>query len=143
MLNAENARQAEANALLRTREGSSMKRYFFFAILFPPAFMNTLLTVARPPDLLHYFLAGYFVAMVPALLIALLDGVLERKPAAVRAGFCALIALMSMPVMFFAFNAASAWQAAQLSLCAAVTGFICTMAFVQLSNRFPVLREQV
>ena len=44
-----------------------MKRHFFFATLFPPLFMNTLLVAAKPGDLLHYFLTGYFVAIVPAL----------------------------------------------------------------------------
>jgi hypothetical protein len=120
-----------------------MKRYFFFAMLFPPAFMNTLLAVARPADLLHYFLAGYFVAIAPALLIALIDGILERRPAPLRAGFAALIALISTPALFLAFDAATAWQAAQLSACAGIVGFLCTMAYVQLTSVFPRLREQM
>ncbi len=118
-----------------------MKRYFFFATLFPPAFMNTLLVVARPTDLLQYFLAGYFVAMVTALLIALIDGVLEKRPAPVRAGYAALSALVSMPAMFLAFEAATAWHAVQLSVCAGVVGFLCTMAYVQLTGVFAMLRD--
>jgi hypothetical protein len=142
MLNAKSARRAAANAISSSREGSSMKRYFFFAVLFPPAFMNTLLVFAQPAGLLQYYLAGYFVAIVPALLIALFDGIFERRSAPMRAAVCALAALVSMPALFLAFDVATAWQAAKLSLCAGVTGFICTMAYVQLTGVFPRLREQ-
>lgn len=119
-----------------------MQRYFFFAILFPPAFMNTLLVSARPDSLMHYFLAGYFVAIVPALAIGFVDGVLSHKPAAMRAACAAACGLLITPALFLSFDAATAWQAVQISVCAALTGFICTMAHAQLGAVFPRLREQ-
>lgn len=120
-----------------------MQRYFFFATLFPPAFMNTLLVSARPDSLFHYFVAGYFVAIVPALAIGFADAMLSDKPAVARAGCAAACGLLIAPALFLAFDAATAWQAAQISVCAALTGFICAMAYAQLGVVFPrILREQ-
>ena len=53
-----------------------MKRFFFFALLFPPALMDLMLVLAHPVSLPRYFLSGYVVAAVPALLVALVDEVL-------------------------------------------------------------------
>lgn len=119
-----------------------MKRYFFFAALFPPMFMNTLLTAARPADLLHYFIAGYFVAMVPALMAAFADALLEDRRAALRAAACAACGLILTPALFLGFEAANAWQAVQLAVCAALAGFICAMAYIQLAGRFPLLQDK-
>jgi glucose uptake protein GlcU len=119
-----------------------MKHYFFFAALFPPVFMNTLLVSARPVDLLHYFLAGYFVAMVPALTAAFIDAMLEHKPAVMRAGCCALGALVTAPVLFLAFESATAWQAIQIAICSGLAGFIGTMAYIQLAAVFPKLQDK-
>lgn len=120
-----------------------MKRYFFFAALVPPAFMNILLASARPTDLLQYFIAGYFVAIVPAMTMAFVDAVFAHKRAVVRAGYAAACGLVMTPVLFLAFDAAAPWQAAQISVCAALAGFICTMAYVQITAVLPILREQV
>jgi hypothetical protein len=143
MLNAKSAmRSSENGLLLSLGEAFPMKRHFFFATLFPPLFMNTLLVAAKPGDLLHYFLAGYFVAIVPALTMAFIDAVFEDKPAVHRAGCSAICGLVATPLLFLAFEAATAWQAIQISVCAGLVGFICTMAYIQLTRAFPKLREQ-
>jgi len=118
-----------------------MKRYFFFAALFPPMFMNTLLVSARPADLLHYFIAGYFVAIVPALAAAFVDAILEHKPPVMRAGYCALCALVTTPALFLAFEA-TAWQATQIAVCAGLAGFICAMGYVRLAAVLPWLQDK-
>ena len=120
-----------------------MKRYFFFALLFPPAFMNLLLTVARPADLLHYFLAGYFGAILPALTIAFIDGILESGSAPVRAGWSGLVGFVLTPVPFLAFESATAWQAAQIAVCGGIVGFLCTMALIQFADAWTLLREMI
>lgn len=120
-----------------------MKRYFFFALLFPPAFMNLLLTVARPADLLQYFLAGYFVAILPALMIAFLDGILESRSAPVRAGWSGLVGFVLTPAPFLAFESATAWQAAQIAVCGGIVGFLCTMALIQIAGAWNAMGERI
>lgn len=106
-----------------------MKRYFFFALLFPPAFMNLLLVQAHPDNLARFLLAGYVVAIVPALLVALTDELLERRSLGIRATGCMLTALISAPL----FLATPSLQAAPIGVFAAIVALICFVAF----NRRP------
>ena len=75
-----------------------MKRLFFFALVFPPGVMDLLLIHARPSRLAIYFIAGYVIEIIPALLIALTYEISERKSPLVRAGWCALAGFVLTPI---------------------------------------------
>lgn len=107
-----------------------MKRYFFFALFYPPAFMNLLLLQAQPDSFVHYFLSGYVVSIVPALLTALADEFLERRNLCVRAAGCMLVGFLSAPVAL----ASHSMQVVQLAVFGAIVSFICFAAYHRLTR---------
>ena len=125
-----------------------MKRYFFFALFFPPAFMDLMLVAARPANLMSYFIAGYVVAIVPAVLIAFVDEMFERHSLSVRAASCGLaggflsVALFSLAAIA---NGAipSVWQALQVIACGAVVGAICVLTFCRMAETRVKARTRV
>jgi mannitol-specific phosphotransferase system IIBC component len=105
-----------------------MKRYFFFVLFFPAAFMNLMLVQASPTNLVKYFLAGYVVAVLPAMLMALIcDAATNRSPA-FKAGWCAVAAFITSPLML-AWAGLSPWRCLQVSAFGAVAGFLSVMIF--------------
>ena len=124
-----------------------MKRYFFFALLFPPAFMNLTLVAARPANLAFYLIAGYVAATVPAMLIALLDEALARRRPAVRASWCGLAGGLGSLATFwlpgFSTGAVpSLWQSLEITAFGSIAAFLCVVAFCKMSRlRVPVRPE--
>jgi hypothetical protein len=110
-----------------------MKRIFFFALLFPPALMDLMLIALRPTSVSRYFIAGYIVAIIPAMVIAVLDEALQGHSAADRAGYGACAAFASAPVPLWFLGQGNAWLCVQAGCFAAVAAFICIIAFAKLS----------
>jgi hypothetical protein len=107
-----------------------MKRYFFFALLFPPAFMNLTLIQAHPASLPYYFIASYVIATIPALLIALTDEALRPRTLSSRAVWCALAGFVATPIpMWFVQSEAGVWPLLQSGCFGALAAFFCTVAF--------------
>ena len=116
-----------------------MKRYFFFALFFPPAFMNLTLVAARPDHLAFYLVAGYVAAILPAMLIALLDEALERRKPATRAGWCGLAgglgSIASFWIPGFSTGAVPGlWQSLEISAFGGIAAFLCVVAFCKMSR---------
>ena len=114
-----------------------MKRYFF-CLVFPPAFMDLLLVAARPANLMSYFVAGYVVAIVPAVLIAFVDDV--RAPQPFRqggivqpGGWFLAVALFSL-VGISERSHSSVWQSLQIIACGAVVAAICVLTFCKIGE---------
>ena len=76
-----------------------MKRYFFFVLFFPAAFMNLMLVQASPSSLVKYFLAGYVVAVLPAMLMVLICEMATNRSPTYKAGWCAVAAFITSPLM--------------------------------------------
>ena len=116
-----------------------MKRYFFFALFFPPAFMNLTLVAARPENLAFYLIAGYVAATVPAMLIALLDEALERRKPADRASWCGLAGGLSTLATFWlpGFSTGAVpglWQSLEITAFGSIAAFLCVVAFCKMSQ---------
>lgn len=119
-----------------------MKRHFFFALVFPPAFMDLMLVQTRPSNLAAYFVAGFVIATVPALLVALIDEALIRHSLTVRAAWCAVAAFASTPFAFWFFesNAPSLPGYLQTGGTGALVAFLCVVAFARITaTRKPAL----
>jgi|SRR5215213_5885336 hypothetical protein len=116
-----------------------MKRYFFFALFFPPAFMDLMLVAARPANLMSYFVAGYVVAIVPAVLIAFVDEMFERHSLSVRTALCSLaggflsVALFSLAGIANG-GISSVWLLLQIIACGAVVAAICVLTFCKMGE---------
>lgn len=117
-----------------------MTRYFFYVLVFPPAFMNLMLVQAAPANLVRYFLAGYLVAAVPAVAIALTDEMLARMSVARRAGWCALVGLLAAPVAMGLFADLSLLGKVQASLSGGLAAFLCALTFAKLARRLAVAK---
>jgi hypothetical protein len=113
-----------------------MRRYFFYVLVFPPAFMNLMLVQAAPGNLARYFLAGYLVAAAPAVTIALTDEMLSRASAAQRAGWCGLVGLLGAPVAMGLFADLSLLGKVQASLCGGLAAFLCALTCTRLVRGF-------
>jgi hypothetical protein len=111
----------------RLAEGN-MKRFFVFGLVFPPAFMNLMLVQASPSNVMKYFIAGYVVAALPAMLIALICEAATNRSPAYKAGWCAVAAFVSSPLML-AWAGLSPWRCLQVGAFGAIAGFICVMMF--------------
>ena len=116
-----------------------MKRYFFFALFFPPAFMNLTLVAARPDNLAFYLVAGYVAATVPAMLISLLDEALARRKPATRAGWCGLAGGLTTLAMFWlpGFSTGTVpglWQSLEITAFGGIAAFLCVVAFCNMSR---------
>lgn len=111
-----------------------MKRLFFFALLFPPALMDLMLVLAHPVSLPRYFLSGYVVAAVPALLVALVDEVLAQRSLTDRAGYGAFVAFVSAPVLLRLLEPVGMLRMLQIGSFAAIAAFICVVAFGKFSQ---------
>ena len=116
-----------------------MKRYFFFALFFPPAFMDLMLVAARPANLMSYFVAGYVVAIVPAVLIAFVDEMFERHSLSVRTASCSLAGGFLSVALFSLVGIAngaipSVWQSLQIIACGAVVAAICVLTFCRMGE---------
>jgi hypothetical protein len=105
-----------------------MKRYLFFVLFFPAAFMNLMLVQASPTNLVKYFLAGYVVAVLPAMLMALICEVATSRSPAYKAGWCAAVAFITSPLML-AWAGLSPWRCLQVAAFGAVAGFLSVMIF--------------
>jgi len=106
-----------------------MKRYCFFVLFFPAAFMNLMLVQASPSNLVQYFLAGYVVAAVPATLMALIcEAATNRSPAS-KAGWCAVAGFITSPLMLAWAADLSPWRCLQVATFGAVAGFLSVMIF--------------
>jgi hypothetical protein len=105
-----------------------MKRYFFFVLFFPAAFMNLMLVQASPSNLVKYFLAGYVVAVLPAMLMALICEMATNRSPAYKAGWCAIAAFITSPLML-AWAGLSPWRCLQIGAFGAVAGFLSVMIF--------------
>ena len=124
-----------------------MKRYFFFALFFPPAFMNLTLVAARPENLALYLVAGYVAATVPAMLIALLDEALERRKPAVRASWCGLAGGLSTLATFWLPGLSTGavpglWQSLEITVFGGVAAFLCVVAFSKMSRVRVLVRPE-
>src|SRR4051812_11355632 len=86
------------------REREAMARYFFYILLFPPALMNLLLVQTHPSNLARYMIAGYVLAALPAMAVALTDELCARASNAVRAAWCGLTGLLVSPMVVAAFQ---------------------------------------
>jgi hypothetical protein len=76
-----------------------MKRFLVFALLFPLGLYTALFALVLPTRRLGcIFIAMYVLGIVPALLIAIVDEVAERKTWFVRAGCCALAGFVLTPI---------------------------------------------
>jgi hypothetical protein len=105
-----------------------MKRYFFFVLFFPAAFMNLMLVQASPSNLLQYFMAGYVIAAVPAMLMALICEAVANRSPAYKAGLCAIAAFIASPLML-AWAGLSPWRCLQIGAFGAVSGFLSVIIF--------------
>jgi hypothetical protein len=77
-----------------------MKRFLMFALLFPLGLYVSFFALMQPTRRLGYILiAMYLLGLVPALLIAIVDEVAERKAWFVRAGCCALAGFILTPIL--------------------------------------------
>jgi hypothetical protein len=77
-----------------------MRRFLIFALLFPLGLYASYFALMQPTRRLGYMLiAMYVVELVPALLIAIVDEVAERKAWFVRAGCCALAGFVLTPIL--------------------------------------------
>ena len=125
-----------------------MNRYFFFAFFFLPAFMDLMLVAARPANLMSYFVAGYVVAIVPAVLIAFVDEMFERHSLSVRAASCSLaggflaVGLFSL-VGISSGAIPSVWQSLQIIDCGAVVAAICVLTFCRMAETRVKARTRV
>ncbi len=111
-----------------------MKRYFFFALFFPPAFMNLMLVQAHPVNVVRYFIAGYVVAVIPALAVALVDEALETRSLNDRGEYGAIAAFVAAPVPIWLMGHGSLWQSVQIGCFAAIVAFLCVMVFGKLTT---------
>lgn len=116
-----------------------MKRYFFFALFFPPAFMNLTLVAARPDNLAVYLVAGYVAATVPAMLIALMDEALARRKPSTRAGWCGLAGGLTTLATFWlpGFTTGAVpglWQSLEITAFGSIAAFLCVVAFSTMSR---------
>jgi hypothetical protein len=117
-----------------------MRRLIFFALAFPPGVMYLLLIQTRPTRVAFYFIAGYIIEIVPALLIALTDEVAERKSPLVRAGWCALAGFVLTPIPVWLLDAyrgaaPSLRQCLEIGCAGALVAFLCAIAIYQLQPR--------
>lgn len=112
-----------------------MKRYFFYVLLFPPALMNLLLVQMQPSDLLRYAFAGYVIAALPAVVIALADEMLARASVAKRALWCGLVGLVLSPIALWMFGSAGIWASARAACCGGVAAFLCVVVFARIDRR--------
>jgi hypothetical protein len=111
-----------------------MRRYFFFVLFFPAAFMNLLLIEAQPEDLTHYLLAGYVIVAFPAAAIALIDEFFSGATDAARTVRCGLAGLILSPLAMSLFFGTEPWRMALTAACGGLAAFLCAVAFVQLDR---------
>jgi hypothetical protein len=76
-----------------------MKRSLFYVLAFPPALMNLLLVQTNPGSLSRYFLAGYLLAALPAVAIAITDEILSRASPVKRASWCGIVGMLAIAAM--------------------------------------------
>ena len=119
-----------------------MRRLIFFALVFPPGVMDLLLIQARPTRVAFYFIAGYVIEIVPALLIALTDEIAERESPLLRAGWCALAGFVLTPIPLWLLDAykgaaPNLWQCFEIGCAGALVAFLCAIAFYQLQPGRP------
>lgn len=119
-----------------------MRRYFFYVLVFPPAFMNLMLVQAAPGNLVRYFLAGYLVAAMPAAAIALTDEMLTWASATQRAGWCGLVGLLAAPVAMELFADLSLLGKLQASLSGGLAAFLCALTYAKLDRRKAVAKAE-
>ena len=112
-----------------------MIRYFFFILLFPPAFMNLLLVQAQPGNLARYMLAGYVAAALPAAAIAVTDEMLAGARDVVRTLAGGLTGMLLTPLVIAIVSGLDAWKMALTAACGGVAAYLCSVAFVRLSQR--------
>jgi hypothetical protein len=112
-----------------------MIRYFFFILLFPPAFMNLLLVQAQPDNLVRYMLAGYVAAALPAAAVAVTDEMLAGSRDVVRTLAGGLAGLLLTPLAIAAVSGPSVWKIALTAVCGGTAAFLCSVAFVRWSRR--------
>ena len=117
-----------------------MRQLIFFALVFPPGVMDLLLIQMRPTRVAFYFIAGYVIEIIPALLIALTDEIAERKSPLARAGWCALPGFILTPIPLWRLDATKGaaptlWQGVVIGCAGALVAFLCAIAFYQLRPR--------
>jgi hypothetical protein len=112
-----------------------MIRYFFFVLFFPPAFVILLLVQAHPDDLARYLLAGYVTAALPAAVIAVTDEMLADARDVVRTLCGGLAGLLLTPLAIAAVSGLDVWKAALMAVCGGIAAYLCSVAFVRLSQR--------
>jgi hypothetical protein len=118
-----------------------MRRYLFFAAVFPlGAIMPIALGYAPTRWLAYTIVAGYVTQLVPAILIALTDEIAEFKDRWVRAGWCALAGFMLAPLPWLAFEYVKGgfnpnWRYSIFCAAGAVSAFLCSLTFQPLQRK--------
>jgi hypothetical protein len=106
----------------------------FFVLFFPPALMTLLLVQTQPSDLVQYFLAGYMMAAFPAVVVAVIDEVLERTRLATRTTWCALAGFVLAPAAMWFFGGDTVWQMVRAAACGGLAAFLTTAVFAKLDE---------
>jgi hypothetical protein len=99
--------------------------------------MDLLLFQAHPSRLGYYFIAGYVIQIIPALLVGLSDEIVERQNPLTRAGWCALSGFILTPIPVWLLDSykgapPTPWQCFAIGCAGALTAFLCAIAVHQL-----------
>ena len=118
------------------RVGNSMKPLIFFALIFPPGVMDLMVFQSHPTRLGYYFIAGYVIQIIPAL-VGLTDEITDRQSPLIRAGWCALSGFILTPIPVWLLGAykgvsPALWQCFATGCAGALAAFLCTIAAHQL-----------